>query len=84
MTRTGVSSESLSENSDIEKKKESKIVLYAILGYSIYKSHYVLEQKTKAIYVYSLFVRELWSRLNVCKNIYSSVLFNKIQKCIEK
>jgi len=44
----------------------------------------VSEQKTKAIDVYSLFVRELRTRLNVCKNIYSSVLYNKIQKCIEK
>jgi len=43
-----------------------------------------LEQQTKAIDVYSLFVRELRSRLNVCKHIYSNVLFNKIQKCIEK
>ena len=58
--------------------------IVAILGYSIYKSYSVSEQKTKAIDVYSLFVRELRSRLNVCKNIYSNVLFNKIQKCIEK
>ena len=58
--------------------------ILTILGYSIYKSYYVSEQKTKAIDVYSLFVRELRSRLNVCKNIYSNVLFKKIQKCTEK
>jgi hypothetical protein len=58
--------------------------ILTILGYSTYKSYYVSEQKTKAIDVYNLFVRELRSKLNVCKNIYSSVLFNKIQKCIEK
>jgi hypothetical protein len=28
--------------------------------------------------LYGLFVRELRTRLNVCKNIYSSVLFDKI------
>jgi len=33
--------------------------------------------KTKAIDVFTLFVRELRSRFNVCKNTYSSVLFNK-------
>ena len=37
--------------------------ILTILGYSIYKSYYVSEQKTKAIDVYSLFVRELRSRL---------------------
>ena len=58
--------------------------ILSILGYSIYKSYYVLEHKTKAICVYSLFVKELRSMLNVCRHIYSSVLLNKIQKCIEK
>ena len=33
--------------------------------------------------MYSLFVRELRTWLNVCKHLYSSVLFNKIQKCID-
>ena len=42
------------------------------------------EQKKKALDVDGLFVRELRSRLKVCNNIYSNVLFNKIQKCIEK
>ena len=41
------------------------------------------EQKTKAIDIYSLFVRELRSRLNVCKNIYSNVLFKKIQSVLK-
>ena len=58
--------------------------ILTILRYSIYKSYYVSEQKTKAIYVYSLFVKELRSMLNGCRHIYSSVLLNKIQKCIEK
>ena len=58
--------------------------ILTILGFLIYKSYYVSEQKTKALDVCCLFVRELRTRLNVCKNIYSSVLFNKIQKCIEK
>jgi hypothetical protein len=57
--------------------------ILTILGYSLYKSYYESEQKTKAIYVYSLFVKELRSVLNVCKTIYSSVLPNKVQKCIE-
>ena len=34
--------------------------------------------------MFSLFVKELRSMLIVCENIYSSVLLNKIQKCIEK
>ena len=58
--------------------------ILTILGYSTYKSYYVSEKTPKAIDLYSLFVRELESRLNVCKSIYSSVLFNKILKCIEK
>ena len=58
--------------------------ILTILGYSICKSYSVSERKTKTIDVYSLFERELRPRLNVCKNIYSNVLFNKIQKCIEK
>ena len=45
---------------------------------------YVSEQKKKVLDVYGLFVRELRSRLNVCNDIYSNVLFNQIQKCIEK
>ena len=48
----------------------------------MYKS-YVSEQKTKAIDVYRLFVKELRTRLNVCKNIYSTVLFNKIQDVLK-
>ena len=62
--------------------------ILTILGYSIYKSYYVSEQKTKAIDVYSLFVRELRSRLNVCKisiqmcclKRYKSVLKNNYEK----
>ena len=33
--------------------------ILAILWYSIYKSQYVSEQKTKAIYAYSLFVKKI-------------------------
>ena len=43
-----------------------------ILGYLIYKSDNVSEQKSKAMDVCSLFVRELRTRLNVCK-IYIQV-----------
>ena len=43
----------------------------AILWYSIYKSYYMSGQKTKAIHVYSLFVKDLRSMLNVCEHIYS-------------
>jgi hypothetical protein len=68
----------------VDKEYFDFINILTILGYSIDKSYYVSEQKTNTIDVYSLFVRELRTRLNVCKNIYSSVLFNKIQKFIEK
>jgi hypothetical protein len=66
-----------------DKEYFDLIYILTILGYSIYESYYVSEQKTKAKDVYSLCVRELRSRLNICKNIYANMLFNKIQKCIE-
>jgi len=36
------------------------------------------KKQKQYIDVYSLFVRELRSRLNVCKHIYSNVLFKKL------
>jgi hypothetical protein len=59
--------------------------ILTILGYYIYKCthHMFRNKKTKAIDVNILFVTELRTRLNVCKNIYSTVLFNKIQHVLK-
>ena len=60
--------------------------ILAILGYSIYKSFYVSEQKTKAIDAYSLFVRELRSRLNFKMHnilIYRSNHILSSKSCLE-
>ena len=34
------------------------IILLAIVGFSIYKAHYISEQKIKRVIAYSLFYRE--------------------------
>ena len=56
------------------------IYILTILGYSIYKctNHMCRNKKQKR-----LFVKELRTRLNVCKNIYSTMLFSKIQHVLK-
>ena len=56
-----------------------------ILGFSIYKSYYVSEQKTKQVNIYSLFVREYRyiTRINQVQKLQNSKLLAKIRENIE-
>jgi hypothetical protein len=54
-----------------------------ILRFSIYKSNYVSEQKTKKVSIYSLFVREYITRISQVQKLQYSKLLTKIGKHIE-
>ena len=56
-----------------------------ILGFSIYKTYYVSEQKTKQVHVsiYSLFVREYITRISQVQKLQNSKLLAKIRENIE-
>jgi hypothetical protein len=55
-----------------------------ILGFSIYKTYYVSEQKTKQVHVniYSLFVREYITRISQVQQLQNSKLLAKIRENI--
>ena len=46
----------------------------SILGFSIYKTYYVSEQKTKLVNIYSLFVREYITRISQVQKLQNSKL----------
>jgi competence protein ComGF len=58
-------------------------IFLTILGFSIYKSYYVSEQKTKQVSIYSLFVREYITRISQVQKLQNSKLLAKKRKYIE-
>jgi predicted cation transporter len=60
-------------------------IFLTILGFSIYKTYYVSEQKTKQVHVniYSLFVREYITRISQVQKLQNSKLLAKIRENIE-
>ena len=55
-------------------------IFLTILGFSIYKSYYVSEQKTKQVSIYSLFVREYITRISQVQKLQNIKLLTKIRK----
>lgn len=55
----------------------------SILSFSIYKSYYVSEQKTKNVDVFSIFIQELRRVIHENKVTETSNFFKNIEKCIE-
>ena len=59
--------------------------ILTIIGYSIYKStnHMFRNKKTKSDRCIHIICKRTTTWLNICTNIYSTVLFNKIQHVLK-
>jgi hypothetical protein len=57
-------------------------VLITVVGFFIYKSYYISEQKTKYINVYRIFVNEYIKRIKQNKTLRKSTFLMKVQNYI--
>ena len=57
-------------------------ILITVVGFSIYKSYYISEQKTKYINVYRIFVNEYIKRIKQNKTLRKSTFLMKVQNYI--
>ena len=58
--------------------------LLTILSFSIYKSYYVSEQKTKHVNVFSIFIQEFRRIMHENKRMRKDVFFNNVRKYIDR
>ena len=56
--------------------------LITVVGFSIYKSYYISEQKTKYIDVYKIFANEYLKRINENKTLQKSTFLMKVKNNI--
>jgi hypothetical protein len=56
--------------------------LIAVVGFSIYKSYYISEQKKKYINVYRIFVNEHIKRIKENKALQKCTFLMKVKNCI--
>ena len=56
--------------------------LITVVGFSIYKSYYISEQKTKYINVYRIFVNEYIKRINENKTLQKCTFLMKVKNYI--
>jgi hypothetical protein len=65
-----------------DKKIKEKIwadeLIETVVGFSIYKSYYISEQKTKYIDVYRIFVNEYIKRINENKTLQKCTFLMKV------
>jgi hypothetical protein len=57
-------------------------VLITVVGFSIYKSYYISEQKTKYINVYRIFVNEYIKRIKGNKTFQKNTFLMKVKNYI--
>ena len=57
-------------------------VLITVVGFSIYKSYYIYEQKTKYIDVYRIFANEYIKRINENKTLQKCTFLMKVKNYI--
>jgi hypothetical protein len=65
-----------------DKNYLSLNVLITVVGFFIYKSYYISEQKTKYINVYRIFVNEYIKRIKQNKTLRKSTFLMKVQNYI--
>jgi hypothetical protein len=56
--------------------------LITVVGFSIYKSHYISEQKTKYINIYRIVVNEYIKRIKENKTLQRCTFLMKVKNCI--
>ena len=56
--------------------------LIIVVGFSINKSYYISEQKTKYIDVYRIFANEYIKRINENKTLQKCIFLMKVKNCI--
>jgi hypothetical protein len=57
-------------------------MLITVVGFSIYKSYYISEQKTKYINAYRIFVNEYIKRINENKTLQKCTILMKVKNYI--